>query len=290
MLPRFRVRSLWGLLAIAAAVGMVDCKDSETPVHVYDCATEARTGFFEQRIEPLFSGDQPSSCNQCHLSGIDLEMFMKDTACQTMACMDEKGLVDLDAPQNSLVLSWISRADPSSPLITEQVIAEERQGILEWIEMTAQCGHCVDYEGDPCGEQAASDQCDLSYDPEGPPPSASDPGDCDDLTIERLFYDTFYRHRFRCYPCHFQDFDDVEEAPKWLAVGGCELGSLETLRNIEASGYINVDDPWESPIWLKPLAEEDGGVEHGGGPKIQAEGDFWYAQLPYWLERYAECQ
>ena len=91
-----------------------------------------KTGtLYQRKIEPILRDDRPASCNQCHLPGIDLSLFVKDTPCQTMACMKQLGLVDFDEPEASSVLGWISRAMPESSLITEQVIDQEYQAMLE---------------------------------------------------------------------------------------------------------------------------------------------------------------
>ena len=67
-----------GLVAMSAPV-QSGCEPA------YDCTVEGRAALFEKRIVPLFAEDRPKSCNQCHLSGIDLTMFIKETPCQTMA-------------------------------------------------------------------------------------------------------------------------------------------------------------------------------------------------------------
>ena len=37
--------------------------------------------------------------------------------------------------------------------------------------------------------------------------------------LEQGFYSAFYLNRFRCGPCHFSNFDEIDEAPKWVEVG-----------------------------------------------------------------------
>lgn len=269
------------------------CDGWDPPVAPVDCSEEAAQGFYEKRIAPLFEEERPSSCNQCHLTGVDLEIWLQQTPCQTMACMVEEGLVDLEDPQSSLVLSWIGRAAPQSEGITAEVIAQERQGVLEWIEREAACGSCDTFE-DPCGfdeEEAAEvgdcevwegDEATFAYD---------DPGDCSDKTLEALFQATFFPFRRRCWPCHFESFpDDVPDAPKWIAVGPCATASLATYRNVTEAGYIDVDEPDKSLWILKPLEEELGGVEHGGGSKFHSFEELGVTKILHFSERYAACQ
>lgn len=246
-----------------------------------DCTAESND-LFDRRIAPLLATDRPKTCNTCHLSGVDLAMFVQDDACQTMACLDARGLVDLTDPAGSVVLQWISRADPASPLIGQTVIDEEYSGFLAWIEATAECGLC--YTGStPCGEpvETVCDADDPAQD------AYEDPGDCSPVTREALFRHDVYAWRDRCYPCHV---DNTEfEAPKWIATGPCELASLQTMRNVLERGLIDYTDPSASLLLLKPLAESAGGVVHGGDDKFHDLTDPAYLDFRSWIEREVAC-
>src|SRR5687767_10046112 len=111
---------LLGALATSGVLA-VSCGQVEVPVPEA-CTQTSGTEIFEQRIAPLLADDQPKSCNACHLSGIDMSLFVRSTPCETMACLKDLGLVNLAAPADSKVLSWIERAEPLSPLITEDVV------------------------------------------------------------------------------------------------------------------------------------------------------------------------
>ena len=244
--------------------------------------TAASNDLFNKRIAPLLATDRPKTCNTCHLSGVDLAMFVQEDACQTMACLDSRGLVDLTDPTSSVVLQWISRADPASPLIDQAVIDEEYSGFLAWIESTAECGLC--YTGaTPCGEpvEAVCAADDPAQDP------FEDPGDCSPVTREALFRHKVYAWRDRCYPCHFDNTD--YEAPKWIATGACELASLGTMRNVLERNLVDYQDPAASLLLLKPLAETAGGVEHGGGDKFHSVDEPAYLDFRAWIEREVAC-
>lgn len=236
---------------------------------------------FARRIAPLLATDRPKTCNTCHLSGIDLAMFVQDSPCQTMACLDWRGLVDLDDPPASVVLQWIARADPASPLIGQAVIDEEYAAFLAWIEATAACGLCWSGES-PCGEATAT-RCE---DDEEAPPYV-DPGDCSPVTREALFRHKVYAWRDRCSPCHFDD--TTIDAPKWIATGPCELGSLQTMRNVLDRGLVDLSAPADSLLLLKPLAESAGGVMHGGHDKFANQDDPAYVDFLAWIERESAC-
>ncbi|MDC0718372.1 hypothetical protein [Nannocystis bainbridge] len=283
-------------LALAAALVLVACGGSApastdgststttsstgTTAAPIDCAVEP-DALFIKRIAPLLATDRPKTCNTCHLSGVDMEMFVQDTPCQTMACLDDRGLVDLTDPQASLVLQWISRADPASPLIDQSVIDEEYAAFLAWIEATAECGLC--WSGDsPCGEPSGA-KCE-----EDEAASAwVDPGDCSPLTRESMFRHKVYAWRDRCFPCHFDSHDF--EAPKWIATGSCELGSLMTMRNVLERGLVDFAAPDQSLLLLKPLAESEGGVMHGGHTKFADKSDEAYVDFLAWISREVAC-
>ena len=64
------------LLAMMGACG--DEAHAVVPVPP-ECTEQTPGELFSQRIEPLLSQDRPSSCNQCHLSGIELGSFARET-------------------------------------------------------------------------------------------------------------------------------------------------------------------------------------------------------------------
>lgn len=244
------------------------------------CAA-APSELYEQRIAPLLATDRPKTCNTCHLSGVDLQMFVQATPCQSMACLADRGLVDLEDPAASVVLQWISRADPSSPLIDQGVIDEEYAAFLAWIEATAECGLC--FTGDaPCGG-ASKVLCDADLEPG----VYQDPGDCAPITREALFRHKVYAWRDRCYPCHFDNKES--DAPHWLATGPCELASLTTMRNVLDGGLVDLSNPAASMLLLKPLAESAGGVMHGGHDKFADTKDPAYIDFLTWIAREAAC-
>lgn len=249
---------------------------------------------FTRRIEPLLKDERPKSCNQCHLSGVDLRSFVRNDPCETMACLMDEGLVDLRSPEQSKILTWIERAEPDSDLITPDVIAEEYDGFLEWIEYSAACGSTVCPDAS-CG--GAPDKTSCSNDTELQEVDleeleAEDTG-CSDLELETLFQQTVYQNRGRCYPCHY-DYASGQLAgdpPAWVITrGSCNRASLETLREIQRLGLIDLDDPTRSSLLLKPLEEEVGGIPHGGDAKFHSLQDPGYRAFKLFIERYAACE
>lgn len=256
----------------------------EEPV---DCA-ETPGALYEKRVAPLLVSDRPNSCSSCHASGVALGAFVRGDACQAMACLKIAGLVDLNEPPRSVLLSWIGRVKPESALIDAQVIEEERAAFLQWFRHEAECGACSEVE---CPDAEVT-RCESLKDDEARFDAASDPGDCGQETLERLFRGTVYLNRGRCSPCHFESSKtSVAEAPRFIAdTGTCQVSSLATMIRITESGYINFKEPKRSLLLTKPLAERAGGVKHGGHDKFSGPSDQGYAAFLYFLERYASCE
>jgi hypothetical protein len=273
-------------LAIGLASAIAGGCDDE------QCTEQAGLELYERRIAPILADDRPSSCTQCHLPGVDLGLFVQASPCETMACMVDRGVVDPEQPEASLVIQWIDRAQPQGG-ITAAVVEEERDAMLEWIGATSTCGSrmCPTLpEGvDPCGTPPGAGECDIPVPIEEQRP-VQDEGDCTDLTLERVWQEKVYAWRGRCFPCHFDDQDDSLMAPNWIVTGACEPAALATYRTAAASGYLDPDDPMQSLLLLKPLDESIGGVEHGGGGKFHFLDDPAYLDFVYFLTRWAECR
>lgn len=291
-----RIANEIGMLGLAAAALLAAAACDPEPSG-FQCTEKEGADLYERRIAPLLADDHPSSCNECHLQGVDLALFIQTTPCATMACMVERDLVDLEQPERSLVLAWIDRATPSGG-ITQASIDAEREGMLEWIQRSSFCGDadCPEIEN-PCGDPADSPTCEIPAPSEGPR-AVDDPGDCSDRTLELLWKEKVFAWRGRCFPCHFQSHDDefeavgeVAEPPPWIVdEGACDSISLATLRNAEERGFFDPSDPLQSKLLTKPLEEELGGVEHGGGPKMHSTDEAAYIDFVAFLTRWADCK
>lgn len=263
--------------ALSDAGGDADASDP--------AACESPEKVFERRIEPLLTDSRPKSCNRCHLSGMDLSTFARDSACETMACLVDQDLVDLADPTESTVLQWIRRAEPGGP-ITQALVDQEYEGFLSWIEYHATCGEacagvvCSERSHVVCGVDASR----------GFLAAPIDRSDCSEPAIEAAFQDRVYAWRRRCFPCHTDGSTlGPTDAPRWIhASDDCGLGAVVTLRNI--AEYIDASDPVNSLLLTKPLAEAAGGVYHGGHDKFLGPGDEAYDDFLSWLLYYASCQ
>ncbi len=280
--PRF---GAW-LAVVALGVGSTRCVSDDPPESCQVPPLEV----YERRIEPLLLDDNPKTCNQCHLSGVDLAAFVRSTPCETMACLVADGLVDPAQPKQSKILTWIQRARPDSALITERVIDAEYEGFLEWIEASAACPSAC--EGAACSAPTSRSGCRLEPDPAEPPVPATGDPDCTARALEQRFLDDVYAFRNRCFPCHFDnELDEDPSIPRWISTRGtCSNGSIETLRLATEAGYLDLADPEQSLLLLKPLTEYSGGVPHGGGQKFEGEDDPAYQSFLDFIRSYARCQ
>lgn len=255
------------------------------------CDSKLGLKLYERRIAPLFEDDRPKSCSQCHLSGLDLSLYVRDSACETFACLKDRGLIDIDDPDNSAILGWIDRAEPESTLITERVLAEEYEGFRQWIAYNARCDTCKKTR---CGGAEEATFCRGSPEAKDFDGKAVDPGGCAPAELETLFQKTVYATRGRCSPCHYNDHEQTKNdlAPPWLDVKGtCTEGVTRTLQNVVARDLIDIEHPSESLLLLKPLDEKLGGVPHGGHAKFYSTTrDNAYLAFLYFIERYSACQ
>ncbi|HTQ02481.1 MAG TPA: hypothetical protein VMI54_01450 [Polyangiaceae bacterium] len=253
------------------------------------CLSDAGA-LYQKKVAPVLASDQPQTCNECHLSGVDLNLFVRADMCETRACLVDLGLVDMQDPDDSKVLAWIEKAHPDSALITQDVIDQEYDAFKEFVEQIAKCG------GEACPGVTCPATSDVQacgtpdQEPNGniivPPNTA-----CDSPTIEATFRDTVYVWRDRCFPCHFASEPGVEPgAPPWIDDrNGCNPGSLETFHNVVSLGLVDSSDPTQSLILRKPLDISQGGVMHGGGSKFDGTDDPTYQSFLSFLEYWIGC-
>jgi hypothetical protein len=262
------------------------------------CEPTVQDAKFERYIEPLLTDARPSSCNQCHLSGVDVELFVRASACQTMACMLDQGWVDLERPEASKVLEFILQADPQSALITSDVIEREYDGFKAWIEYNAECfaSSCGEFD-DPCvgsgeyGEVYTGD--------------ASPLGSCEETALVQSFEQKVFAWRGRCQTCHNIEGAGAQSAtwairpPAWIASGTDAESARLTMYNVVGMGAVDVESPNKSNLLAKPLGQDMSyetelgtvvGVEHLGGLKIHPGGrDATLDDFASWIGEYVAC-
>jgi hypothetical protein len=274
---------------------------------------------FDQRIMPIFRSEQPSSCVQCHLAAVDLKNYILPSHEKTFASLRDQGLIDLEHPEKSKVLTLIRMGDrdldKGARLIHEKTRRAEYEAFASWIE--ACCN-------DPKLRNAPSLTAEERARPERP-----------DAVIRHArksrVVDSFVRNvwsqRMRCFPCHTPNEIDPSNPRHQAAIktqrqfkekyGEALVKRLNIFRETPESTLqyliersreagedelplINLQEPRNSLILWKPMSKlpmkkPDGTFEaassrppvtHMGGLKMHKD-DQSYKSFVAWLEDYA---
>lgn len=231
---------------------------------------------FERRILPIFKSPQPSSCLQCHLTGVDLKNYILPSHEKTFASLRDQGLIDLDKPERSKILHLIRMGDDdrsAGARVHQKARTAEYEAFADWVKRSA---------ADP--KLRALPKLDTNETAKPAVPNEVIRHARKDRLLES-FENTVWALRFRCMSCHIEGSAENRklvaehgERVAWFKRGGPEA-TLDALRK---SRLIDVDDPEKSLLLLKPLNR----VKHGGGVKF-AEGDQGYKAFRAFIEDYA---
>ena len=226
---------------------------------------------FEQRIAPIFKSPNPSSCARCHLASVDLKDYILPSATDTFLALRAQGLIDLDAPEKSKILTLINRGakGPSGPgMIAAKQQKAEYEAFAAWIKACA---------ADPALRARTTDKA---------PSLALKPVEVvrhtrKDRLLES-FESTVWAMRFRCMNCHTEGTpqnDKLRQEHGDRVAWFRKDGPGATMEYLLASKLIDFTSPEKSLLLTKPL----GTVKHGGGIKF-APGDQGYKAMRGWLE------
>ncbi len=227
---------------------------------------------FDRRILPLLKADKPSSCSECHLSGVDLKDYIRPTEQATFAALVAGKLVDTKSPQKSHLLDLIRKATPRTPLLTAKARDAEYSAFSDWI---AAAVRNPALKPEPGTREAG-------------PKTA--PALVRHARLDRVvasFERNIWSQQGRCMGCHTEGRAEAKENARkfgervqWMASDG----AAETMRRVIAQGLIDLKKPDQSLLLLKPLNK----VAHGGGVKFLM-GDAGYKQFRAWIEDYSAC-
>src|SRR6476619_6642401 len=95
---------------------------------------------FETRILPIFRSPNPSSCVQCHLAGVDLKNYILPSHEQTFVSLRDQGLIDLDRPARSRILTLIqmgAEEKGGASLIHQKMRRAEYEAFADWVKRSA---------------------------------------------------------------------------------------------------------------------------------------------------------
>jgi hypothetical protein len=256
-----RTTLAWALLLAVPAFG----QDAATPAQV-----------FEKRILPIFKSPKPSSCIDCHLSGVDLKNYIHPSHEKTFLSLRDQGMIDLNNPDGSRILRLIGMGSetPGAALINEKVRKAELEAFTDWIKACA---------ADPKLREA----------PKLPPAELAKPRRPDEVirhnridNVLASFERNVWSQRFRCAPCHSPDGAENAKLAKengeemtWIRRDGMEA----TMKFLIDKQMVLPKTPDKSFLLLKPLNQ----VKHGGGQKMLT-GDLTYKAFRTWIEDYAK--
>lgn len=234
---------------------------------------EASRAVFERRILPLLRANNPSTCSECHLSGVDLKDYIRPTEGQTFAALRDRGMLDVKHPDESRILKFIKMSRPKTPLVTQKVREMEYTAFHDWI---------VAASGNP---RLANAPISPIAQPVGPAVPVAVIRHTRIDSVVASFTRNIWSQQGRCMNCHQAGTPDNNDKVKkfgervaWFKPDSAEA----TMQALIKQGDVDVDHPDQSLILLKPL----GKVPHGGGVKM-LYGDAGYKMFRAWTEDYA---
>ena len=238
---------------------------STTPAHAADSALD----LFRQRITPILQAKNPSSCSECHLSGVDLKDYIGKTQEETFASLRDAGLVDVKKPAESKLLAFIARKPEKTSLVSDKVRQQEYAAFKAWIEAAAK---------DP--KLAAAKTGDAKL---GPSVDEEVIRHARKNQVLASFLDNVWSEVGRCAACHSPDRNQQQVKTHGTKVSWIKLRDPQgTLDNLLSTGIIDADSPEQSLLLMKPTNQ----VKHGGGVKLVV-GDRTYKQFRAFIEDYA---
>jgi hypothetical protein len=233
---------------------------------------------FTQRIEPIFKSPNPSSCTQCHLSGVDLKDYIRPTHRETFLSLRDQGLVDLDHPEKSKILHLIDMGKDAKKATDIQKKNREAEytAFAAWIKASA-----ADKDLRSAPKLKATELAKPAK------PDAVIRHARQDRVLDS-FENTVWALRFRCVSCHTPEAVAERKRKKPEEEHGEHMAwirptAAETLAYLARSPLVDTKKPERSMILLKPLHDE---VKHGGGVKFLV-GDQGYKAFRSFLDDYA---
>ena len=274
---------------------------------------------FDQRILPIFRSEKPSSCVQCHLAAVDLKNYILPTQEQTFVSLRDQGLINLDAPSESKILTLIRMGekdlDDGARLIHAQVRRAEYTAFANWIEACCRDSQLRNLPPLTAKEWARPHQPDEVI------------RHARKSRIVDSFARNVYSQRMRCFPCHTPHEVDPSNPAQQAALKTLRqfeeryepafLKRLELFRDSPEATMeylikrsrnpiagerpmIDLQNPRESLFVLKPMSRippknENGElaapssvdpVTHMGGLKMHPD-DQSYKSIVAWIQDYA---
>jgi hypothetical protein len=307
-MPTRRFRSIvWVVAAVLIPASAIGEESAASDAAALD--------LFSQRIMPIFRSPNPSSCVQCHLAAVDLKNYILPSHEQTFASLRVQGLVDVEHPRESKILTLIQMgdrdADKGAKLIHKKTRQAEHEAFAAWIEACCHDAALLERTKELSGEPAR--------------PAQPDPviRHARKSRVVDSFVRNVWSQRMRCFPCHTpyeidpdnpQHEKPAERHRELVKQYGTRVNIFRetpeaTLQQLINSSrkttktrlpMLNLAEPRKSLLILKPTAklppkQDDGSlarassvepVSHGGGLKMHVD-DQSYKSFVAWIQDYA---
>ena len=252
-------RHLSRLVAVLVVVGLV--REAHAEPKSLDV--------FTRRILPIMNSAKPSSCAECHLSGVDLKDYIRADQAETFAALVKGGMIDAKQPQKSKLLEFISRSPAKPTIVSADIRKEELAAFTAWIEEAVR-------DSELLKAKAGSEKL-------GPKLPVEVVRHARNDRVLASFIDNVWVEATRCAACHSpllnqKQVKEFGERVSWMKPDD----PAATLKHLVEAGLIDTDEPKQSMILLKPTMQ----VKHGGGIKMVV-GDRSYKQFRKFLEDYA---
>jgi hypothetical protein len=232
-------------------------------------STATAAEIFQSRILPIMHADKPSSCVECHLSGVDLADYIRPSQAETFAALRSAGLINEQDPDASKILTFINRRPDRPNLISEATRAGELAAFRAWIHAAVE---------DPALLASKDAQA------IGPQLSLELIRHARQDRVLASFLDNIWTEVGRCAACHSPDQNKKQVAEHGERVSWIVLNDPQaTLSHMLDADIIDPAQPLESLLLTKPTLQ----VEHGGGQKMVV-GDRTYKQFRRFIDDYAK--
>ena len=224
---------------------------------------------FEKRILPIFQSAKPSSCSECHLSGVDLKDYIHADPQETFISLVEAGMIDVKKPNDSKILRFIQRTPDKPNLITDKVRQAEYAAFQAWIQAAV---------ADPKFLAAKNKAV-----PIGPQLSPEVILHARQDQVLASFIENVWSEVGRCAACHSPDRNMKQVKEHGEQVSWIKLRDPQaTLSHMLEHELIVPQEPEKSLLLLKPTMQ----VKHGGGQKMVI-GDRTYKQFRRFIDDYS---
>lgn len=230
---------------------------------------ESALVLFEKRILPIFQSAKPSSCSECHLSGVNLKDYIRPTQQETFVSLVGAGMIDLKKPDDSKILRFINRTPDKPSLVTEKVRKQEYEAFRSWILAAVADPQLLVAKGAaaPIGPQLPDEVIRHARQDR----------------VLASFIDNIWSEVGRCAACHSPDRNQKQVKENGEQVSWIKLRDPQaTLDHMVENDLIDPKEPEKSLILMKPTMQ----VKHGGGQKMVI-GDRTYKQFRRFIDDYA---